>query len=281
MSINKAEFFDDLFSEDYNFYVARFAKPIEFIGRDSKNLLVTIGDNWTRGFNFGETSPEQPFPHLDRRYGEIISEQLGWDFLTLSIPSMPNLWMAQKYQQICENYASMGYDRVKVIITFAEYGREFSTQFDAEFPELVEKYKTCSTAVDAMRAISSQIADILAIDSPVELSVGLAYTSNLYPTSLNCLPMTWAEVLKNEPIPEFCVLLLDQFVDNFKELARINPAVDLTELNSELDQLSTAATNRRTLLNNTGYTLDPELCWPNALGHQLWADYILANVDFS
>lgn len=281
MPTNKLDIFEEIFADDYNFYIARFTRPIEFVLRNSNNLLVTVGDNWTRGFDFGQSSAERPLPKLGSRYGEIISDQLGWDFLNISIPAMPNLWMAQKYQQICENYASLGYDRVKVIITFAEYGREFATSFDSEFPALLEQYKTCSTALEAMQAISNQIAEILTIDSPVELSVGLAYTSNLFPPSVNCLPKTWLEVLKNQTVSEPCTMLLNEFIDQFNGLAQINTAIDLAKLTNEVDQLRTTAANRRQMIYDTGYALDPDMCWPNAEAHQLWAEYILNNVDFS
>lgn len=280
MSATKKELFDEIFAEDHNYYVARWTKPLEFISRDSKNLLVTIGDNWTRGFDFGKRLSGVPHPTVDARFGEIVSEQLGWDFLNLAIPAIPNLWMAQKYQQICENYNSLGYERIKVFITFTEYGREFSSIIDDQFPELLEKYKTCTTTAGVLQTISDHIAEMLTIDTEVELSVSLAYTSNLYPSSLNFLPMSWLEVLKNQHVTDPCLMLLDQSIDTLKDLPQINSTVDLTQLNNELDQLYVSAANLRKMINDTGYTLDPELCWPNAAAHALWAQYILDNVTF-
>ena len=75
-------------------------------------------------------------------------------------------------------------------------------------------------------------------------------------------------------------MLLDQSIDTLKDLPQINSTVDLTQLNNELDQLYVSAANLRKMINDTGYTLDPELCWPNAAAHALWAQYILDNVTF-
>lgn len=276
----KQELFDEIFTPDLDLYMGRFNKPAEFVSRDSKNLFVTIGDNWVRGFDFDQGSPGIPFPKLENRFGDIISEQTGWDLLDLSFPSMSNLAMAQNYQKICANVSSLGYERVKVLITLTEYGREFCTKFDAEVPALLEAYKTCATALDVMHAISDQVAEMLSIETEVELTVGLAYTSNLYPTTLSCLPMSWLEVLKNQPVTEFSVILLDEFINHFSNLAQLNPAVNESQLIDEIAQLRAAAASRRQMIYDTGYTPSDTMCWPNAAAHALWAQYILDNVTF-
>lgn len=274
------ETFNQIFSKDFNLEESKHRGPFDFVSRDSKNLFVTIGDSWTYGWRLSdEVDTDKDFYRVDHCYGGIISKMLGWDFLNLSIPAVSNLWMAKKYQEICENARLLKYNRIKVFITLTEYGREFWTDVDNSEPEIFQKYKNCQTVVDISCAISNHVSEMLSITNDVvELDIGINYVSNLYPSKLEILPQSWLEVLKNQPIDEFCAVVGSWVIPKYKNLVEVNPTVNRLQLANDIEQMIDESNHRLDIIYNTGFNHKVGYGHPNSQGHALWAKYIMNNI---
>jgi hypothetical protein len=171
--------------------------------------------------------------------------------------------------------------RSKVFITLTEYGREFFTDFEDEIaPGVFEKYKKCNRAVDIAQALGDQVAEILNIDSMVELETGINYVSNLYPDSLRVLPRSWLEVIKNQPMTEFCAVVGSWVISKYKNLKEVNPNTNQLQLLEDMEQMIVQADRRLDIIFNTGYNHKVGYGHPTSQGHNLWAKYIMNNITF-
>lgn len=269
-----------IFSKDFELEESTWRGPFDFVERGSKNLFVTIGDSWTFGWRLDEeTSTDKDRYRIDHTYGGVISQQLGWDFLNVSIPASNNLWMIEKFQQICANADQLGYERIKVFITLTEYGREFYTDFDGA-PALQESYKSCQTPDDVARAISKHVADLVLENSNIEVNLGINYVSNLYPENLQSkiVPRSWLEILCDKPIDEKCIVVGSWVIPKYEHIPMYNSSVTNDVLKENLQDLVNQSEKRINIIYSTGYNHRVGYGHPNSQGHELWAKYIMNTI---
>ena len=166
----------------------------DFVSRNSKKLLVTIGDSWTYGFRLDEEDFSNPDFRLTNTFGFFISEKLNADFLNISVPAINNLWMIKKLEAVCNNVED--YDQVDVILMATEYGREFNTNFDND-PVYTQMYKDCWTAKDVIVALSNHISNRIEScrNKKLKITTFTNYVTNLYQ---NSTADNWLEILCNK-----------------------------------------------------------------------------------
>jgi lysophospholipase L1-like esterase len=264
--------FQDIFARDFDLEESRWRGVFDFVSRDSDTLYVTIGDSWTYGWRLDQHQ------RVSQCYGGIISHKFGWDFLNLSLPAANNLWMLQKYQQLCEHADELKYQRIKIFITLTEVGREFWTDFDHD-PELHQLYSTCETAKDVALALSTYCAQhfLKTKHERIDLCLGMNYVSNTYPKELQQLqlPCTWLEVLLNQQLTTPCYVVGSWVIPKYRNLEQCNQ-INVNNLLQEIQQLVDTAQQRLDLIYNSGYNYQEGYGHPNDKGHALWADYIIS-----
>lgn len=271
-----------IFAKDFDLEESKWRGPFDFVERGSNSLFVTIGDSWTYGWRLDEeTTADKEQYRIDHTYGGVISQHLGWDFLNVSIPASNNLWMVEKFQQICANAGQLGYDRIKVFITLTEYGREFYTDFDGA-PELQESYKSCRTPDDVACALSNHVADLILKTNNVEVNLGINYVSNLYPQKLQSqiVPLSWLEILCGNSIAEKCIVVGSWVIPKYEHIQMYHSLGSNAELKEHLQDLVDRSEKRIDIIYNTGYNHRIGYGHPNSDGHNLWAKYIMNTINF-
>ena len=242
----------------------------DFVSRNSKKLLVTIGDSWTYGFRLDEEDFSNPDFRLTNTFGFFISEKLNADFLNISVPAINNLWMIKKLEAVCNNVED--YDQVDVILMATEYGREFNTNFDND-PVYTQMYKDCWTAKDVIVALSNHISNRIEScrNKKLKITTFTNYVTNLYQ---NSTADNWLEILCNKKTSE-CFTISSWVIPKFEHLVDYNQDVDSTDLKTELLTMIKLAEKRFDLIYNTGYNHKVGYGHPNSKGHLKFAEYFL------
>lgn len=98
--------------------------------RNSKELIITVGDSWTWGDSLGKTTLE--FDDYSYRtskiYGNCLSEKLGHDFINIGIPGGSNLNILTYVEQVLKSLTKT-YKDICIIFTLTESGRELRDSF--------------------------------------------------------------------------------------------------------------------------------------------------------
>lgn len=97
-------------------------EALTFVDRNSRTLLVTIGDSYTYGYNLKNRMRDV--------YGSVLSKNLNSDWLNLAMPSSGNFWLTKKAEELSVIIPKLEYNEIFVICTFTEVGRWFNTEFD-------------------------------------------------------------------------------------------------------------------------------------------------------
>lgn len=101
-------------------------------------LLITSGDSWTWGDNLGKIHKKKPIVlddpqiRLSTIYGKILSQNLESDWINVAQCGQSNLWMAANLQEILNNVKNH-YDKIYVVVTLTELGRELNSNFMNKF----------------------------------------------------------------------------------------------------------------------------------------------------
>jgi hypothetical protein len=257
---------DELFKADFQAPEAQDAGRVyDFVSRDSDILFVTIGDSWTYGWRLDEEGDR-----VSLTYGNLISEAIGADYLNIAFPATNNLWMLEKYLQLSS--IKHNYSKIEVFITFTEYGREISTDFDLD-PELNDLYRKATSARELAQALADYTSSKLPVS--VNLHCGVNYVDNLYTHSC-FVNNSWLETILDKKITEPCIALGTWTIDKYRNLpTEFNSSVNKDELTKELTDMLDTAARRYDTIYNTGYNHTVGYGHPNATGHAKWANYIL------
>lgn len=259
--------------------------PYDLVEQNHDTLLVTIGDSWTYGARLGEEFPEQPEQgRLTHCFGYRLAQQLNVDWLNLAFPSTNNLWMAERYTNICEIADQLSYKKIIVFVTLTEFGREICTDFDLD-PALNDRYRQTNSADGLAQTLAEYTADLFLATrhDRVDLRLGINYVTNIYPTRLQpyFVERTWLECCLGQPLEDRCIVVGTWALDKFKLLPKeFNASIDQTVFLEECLDMIDRANRRLNLIYNTGYNNQGGYGHPNTRGHQKWADYladILAN----
>lgn len=98
--------------------------------RHSDRLLICVGDSWTWGDSLGRTN--YYFDDVEHRtthvYGSVLSQMLDSDFINIGLPGDSNLTILS-YLQTTINSVVKKYQRIDVVFTLTETGRELASGF--------------------------------------------------------------------------------------------------------------------------------------------------------
>jgi hypothetical protein len=287
-------YWSDYYNSNHNSYFE--------ICRNKPNLVITLGDSWTWGDSLGFTNASSGQDDIETRknqvYGRHLSDQLNADFINISYPGSFNYWLHNRLQ-ILLDYSiatlSSSYDKVYIVFTLTEVGRDFISELSPElFIDSFEKFYNCSNDPEfSTGKILQQLEkfDFTFLDSiqqqlpsNVTLIVGRNFTTideENRSILKHLLPKIWTEVLfekqkfpilDNIPLMSMGLNFFDQYIksknldsDQYKKYMAdvIFPAVE-----QQLD-----------LLNKSIYNHKKASKHPTAEGHKLWADYICAYIQ--
>ena len=76
---------------------SRVHNPCHYQNRDSDSMIITVGDSWTYGDSLGKTCVREGLDDTQHRlahvYGNLISQELGVDWINLALPGISNRQM--------------------------------------------------------------------------------------------------------------------------------------------------------------------------------------------
>lgn len=101
----------------------------DFLNRDSRRLLVTVGDSWTWGSDISENNHDDTV-RLQCLYGNVTAQTLGMDWLNLALSASSNWWLAERVEELAKIIPALEYDQIFVVCVFTGAGRWFHTQYD-------------------------------------------------------------------------------------------------------------------------------------------------------
>lgn len=242
----------------------------DFVSRNSKKLLVTIGDSWTYGYRLAEEDLADPHFRSSNTFGYLISNEFNADFLNISVPAINNLWMIKKLEAVCKNVED--YNQVDVIVMATELGREFNTDFDMD-PVYTQLYKDCWTAKDVIVALSDHVSNRIEScrNEKIKIHTFTNYVTNLYKKGSTD---NWLEILCDTKVSE-CYAIGSWVIPKFEHLVDYNQAIDPTDLKTELLTMMELAEKRFKLIYNTGYNHKAGYGHPNSKGHLKFAEYFI------
>lgn len=273
--MSKINLNDFSFTQRLPFNTPQGSYPYAFIDRNSKKLVITIGDSWTWGADL--TVNDDLLVRLQKSYGGVISQQLTADYLNLGQCGSCNLHITERIKEISN--IELDYDCVYVICTFTEVARSLNGPYDKN-TDYVKWFSTHS--IDDFLNFHNSINTnyLQAIPSNVKLITGCNFVD---PIGINTtLKKTWVE-LYNEKTTQLeykkpCYILSPWVLDKLKPfIEEFTPNVDRIYLLEWLMSLADAASKRKMLLSNSLYYAGAN--HPTILGHKIWADYILENLN--
>jgi len=110
-----------------------------FISRNSKKLLVTVGDSWTWGSDISENNRDDNF-RIENVWGNQLSKLFASDWLNLALSAQGNQWMANRITEFSNIVPLLNYEQIIVVCVFTGAGRMFNTDIDRDF-DYVEWFK--------------------------------------------------------------------------------------------------------------------------------------------
>jgi hypothetical protein len=257
-------------------------------------LLITVGDSWTWGDHLGSinwiTQYDDPV-RLQTIYGKKLSEKLDSDWILLARPGCSNYWMFEKLKFFSEQIAQLKsrYRRIIITVTLTEDFREFGYNDEEEYT--VPYNSMISNSKDLFDFLAQ--AEDLLLEKFVNLLQGLeveyyitrAFT-DFWPKNKDSykqqlLDKTWCDIFQNQV--EFdryyqVVPFIGQMaIGGIAKL--IDSAGDRKDIfkNNFLD-IETKITARYNFFAASWYNIKGSSCHPNAMGHEIFADYLYEKI---
>lgn len=103
-----------------------------FISRNSKKLLVTVGASWTWGSDLSVNNHDDKF-RIENVWGNQLSKLSNSDWLNLALCAQGNYWMAERCEEFYKIAKYLEYESIKLICLFTGAGRLFNTDQDRDF----------------------------------------------------------------------------------------------------------------------------------------------------
>jgi hypothetical protein len=116
-------------ADNTNSWYSSPTNTFDFVDRNSKTLVVTVGDSWTWGSDLSPGNKDDEF-RKQNTYGHVVSQHLNSDWLNLALCAQGNFWTASMVAELAQVIPLLEYDRIHVICTFTGVLRWFNTKYD-------------------------------------------------------------------------------------------------------------------------------------------------------
>ena len=262
--------------------------PFNFVNRRSNDLLVTLGDSWSWGYDL--TVDNNTNYRLKNVYGNQLAEKLSADFLNLAVSGCGNQYIQVLFNEFCQLASALEYENIYVVVIFTEIGRDFNGHFDQKIDYrawLDQNIHNSESYTEFLRWQNDQVCRrmLSVIDgiSNLYLVVGTNFVDPVGLDSLHPyqLSKSWLEVYaeSNKEIEfpsESCYFVSPYILDKYKTVHDIHWDLDqslfLEWANKRIEQ----ADERLNILSNTKYFRDLH---PLIEGHRIWADYVYKHIN--
>jgi hypothetical protein len=220
-------------------------------------LLVTVGDSWTYGDSLGKTKVRNGVDDTDYRlehvYGNILTEQLGYDWMNLALPGGSNYCMLNWLGQLLDR--KYNYQDITCVITLTEAGRH--EEINWARGELLQ------TALHDIVAKTYSMVKELRLRFPrVTFKIAHNFTDGLL--GYGVIERTWLEILTEQTIQDNTYIVIS---DHIKQLNYERTYPDTVEV---IDR----ALKRIDILDACAYCNKEDSRHPTEQGHRLWANYL-------
>lgn len=250
----------------------------DFVNRDSKILVVTIGDSWTWGSDLSIHNQNDRY-RRNNVYGNIVSKELDADWLNLGLCAQGNFWIACMVRELATVIPTLTYQHIYVICTLTGTLRWFNTKYDQHI-NYIDWFRKNAPNFDRLpvmlnqHSVSSMIESLAGLDRVV-LKVGTNFVDKtgldaLVPTQT--LPDPWYELMDyRDDGPVYTCVCYEtisqaiEFIDS-----QHHPA-----FKKWLLEIINKSQRRISLISNPA---DFRNCHPLAHGHQIWARYVLKDL---
>ena len=268
-------------------YSSWYQTPVNtfnFVDRNSRTLVVTVGDSWTWGSDIAENNSNDAY-RLEHLYGNIVSQEIAADWLNLGLSAQSNLWTACMVEELAQLIPNLDYKKIYVICPFTGVGRWFFTNYDQHihYPIWVNENVFCARdfnklLVNLNQGCVDRISAALQPYSHVTLKFGTTFVD---PVGFDSVPQN--QVMSQ---PWYRVMGLDDGItsrvcmDGVKGLLRMPETVIDTEKLSYfkewiLDIIPASEKRNEMLKDPTAF----RAYHPMAQGHRQWAEYLLTQLE--
>lgn len=234
--------------------------PFHYKSRDSDQLLITVGDSWTYGDSLGNTRVRDGIDdtehRLDHVYGNLVSGQLGHDWMNLALPGGSNYCMLNWLGQLLDRKYNQ---HITCVITLTESGRHQEHRWADKFVYLQPALK------HMVMQTYSMIRELKTRFPKVDFVTAHNFTDSLPNYTLE---RTWLEVLTNRSLQDETFIVVS---DHIRQLNYDRVFPDTPEV---IDR----ALRRIDLLDACEYCCKEDSRHPNEAGHKLWAEYLITQL---
>lgn len=249
-----------------------------FLNRQSKQLLVTIGDSWTWGCDVSLDNRDDEY-RVQHVFGKLMSDELSADWLNLAIPAQGNFWIASMVAELANIIPDLEYDHILVICTLTGAGRWFNTRFDLDlnyvswFRHNVKSHRDFDKIFQMLNETClKRISRSLARFDFVDWKVGTSFFDHVGFDNLaseHVIPRPWHQVLGiQDSVPVYHCF----YYNRMQTMTDFLDSHLHSDFKSWFLELDNKWRHRISLLS------DPQQFrnyHPLEQGHRAWADYLL------
>jgi hypothetical protein len=250
----------------------------DFVTRNSRKLVVTIGDSWTHGINGAGRSS---------LYGNLISQKLESDWLNLARNGGDNFWMTERIEEFSKIANDTNYDIIYLVCTFSETGRWFNSvrddyiDYHSWFKDIGTDYNQIPKMInnECVRRIKKCIKDL----KNINLLIGTAFTEqigfDLLENDEKLISPWYSLIAPSDGVSCYvCTGGINGFTDSFNSggLEKYINGERSDSLRKWIEDLIVKAEIRIETLSDR--SLFDGTCHADEKGHQIWAKYILNKI---
>jgi len=234
--------------------------PSHYKSRESQHLLLTCGDSWTWGDSLGRTKVrlgiDDEQHRLEHVYGNLVSEELGHDWINLALPGISNFRIVDWTSKLLAR--KLPYKSIICIITLTESGRH-------EEQRQAKKQHDLQTNLELMLDRTyAEIQGLVQRYPAIKFLVAHNFT-DARPSGLPVCDQSWLEVLLNQRIQNGTHIVVSEHIEQLNYDNRYADTADVID----------RALKRIDLLDSCKYCNREDSRHPTEYGHEQWASYLL------
>jgi hypothetical protein len=234
--------------------------PSHYQSRDSRHLLLTTGDSWTWGDSLGQTKVrlglDDEQHRLEHVYGNLVSRELGHDWINLALPGISNFRILNWTSQLLNR--KLPYKSIICIITLTESGRH------EEQRQAKAQYNLQTNLELMLDRTYAEIQQLIQRYPQIKFLIAHNFT-DARATRFKMCEQTWIEVMLDQRIQNGTHIVVSEHIEQLNYDNRYADTADVID----------RALKRIDLLDSCKYCNREDSRHPTELGHEQWARYLL------